>query len=142
MPAPSVPLINGTAYSYSDIAATIAGLAVYSFAAINYTQEQPKENNMGAGTLPVSRGRGAKNASGSMELDMDEVEKLRDAIAGGSLLDIAPFDITVTFINGVKTVTHILKNCEFVDDGVETSQGDTVVRRSFGLVISHIVWRP
>ena len=56
-------------------------------------------------------------------------------------LKIPPFTITVTYLNLQKVVTHKLKNVEFTNDGVETSQGDTDIRRTFDLVISDIKYR-
>lgn len=137
------PLINGRAYDYSQIVATILGAPIFGISAITYTEEQEKTNNFGQGNRPVSRGHAAINASASIELSMNEVEALRDLVASerGSLLAIPAFDITVTYLNNQKVVTHILKNCEFTNDGVETTQGDTDIKRSFDLVVSHIDYR-
>ena len=63
------------------------------------------------------------------------------AALGGSLLAIPSFDISVTFLNAQKVVTHVLKNVEFLNDGVEATQGDTNLERGFDVVLSHIVWR-
>ena len=82
------------------------------------------------------------DASGSLEVSMNDVEALRDiAPTKGSLLSIPAFDITVMFGNSQGVQTHRLRNCEFTNDGVETSQGDTDVKRTFDLVISHIDYR-
>jgi len=134
-------LINGKAYDFTQIIFSILGVPVAGISAINYTEEQEKVNNFGAGTRPVSRGNGPIDASGSIELSMNEVEALRDAAPQGSLLKIPPFQITVTYLNLQKVVTHKLKNVEFTNDGVETSQGDTDVKRTFDLVISDIKYR-
>lgn len=134
-------LINGKAYDFTQIIVSILGVPTAGITALNYTEEQEKTNNFGAGTRPVSRGHGAIEASGSIELSMNEVEALRDAAPDGSLLKIPPFNITVTYLNLQKVVTHKLKNCEFTNDGVETSQGDTDIKRTFDLVISDIQYR-
>ena len=138
----SIPLVNGTAYSYADISLVVAGIPVFGVSSIAYDEEQAKENNFGVGDRPVSRGRGGIEPTASIEIDLDEAEKLRDASPDGSMLALAPFDITVVYLNGVKTTTHILKNCEFKNNGVETSQGDTAIKKSFELALSHVVWRP
>lgn len=137
----ATPLINGRAYDYAQIEANILGVPVAGISAITYVEEQEKVNNFGAGNRPVSRGHGAINASGSVTLSMNEVEAIRDAAVEGSLLGIPSFDITVTFLNEQKVVTHVLKNCEFLSDGVEASQGDTNIERSFDLVMSHVKYR-
>lgn len=136
-----IPLINGRAYDYTQILVKILGAPVASVSAITYTEEQTKENNFGAGSRPVSRGQGAINASGSITMSMNDVEAIRDASIDGSLLKIQPFDIQVSYLNAQKVVTHILKNCEFLDDGTEASQDDKDIKRSFGLVISHVKYR-
>lgn len=136
-----IPLINGRAYDFTQILVKILGSPIASVSAITYTEEQTKENNFGAGSRPVSRGQGAINASGSITLSMNDIEAIRDVALDGSLLKIAPFDIQVSYLNAQKVVTHTLKNCEFIDDGVETSQDDKDIKRSFGLVISHIKYR-
>ena len=136
-----IPLINGRAYDFTQILVKILGSPVASVSAISYTEEQTKENNFGAGSRPVSRGKGAINASGSITLSMNDIEAIRDVALDGSLLKIEPFDIQVSFLNAQKVVTHILKNCEFLDDGVEASQDDKDVKRSFNLVISNVKYR-
>lgn len=119
---------------------TILGVPIEGVKSINYTEEQEKTNNYGTGTAPVSRGRAEKTCSGSLELPMEEVEKIRAASTSGSLLDIDMFDIVV--VHGVpgKVAVHTLKNVEFMDDGVETSSGDTQITRTFNIIPSHIVY--
>lgn len=136
-----VPLINGTAYDFSQIIVTILGVPVASVSSIEYKEEQEKKNNYGAGNRPVSRGAGVIEASGSFEISMNDIEAIRTVAPNGSLLQIPAFDITVFFGNPQKPTTHVLKNCEFTNDGTETSQGDTDVKRKFDLVLSHVVWK-
>ena len=134
-------LINGQAYDYTQIIMSVLGVPVAGVTSINYTEEQEKTNNFGAGNRPVSRGRGAIEASGSIELSMNEIEALRDAAPSGSMLKIPPFEITIDYLNLQKVVTHKLKNVEFTNDGVETSQGDTDIRRTFDIVMSAVKYR-
>lgn len=137
----ATPLINGRAYDFAQIVVNMLGAPVIGVKAIEYTEEQEKTNNFGQGNRPVSRGAGAIDASASIEISMNDVEALRDIAAEGSLLNIPSFDITVTFLNAQKVVTHVLKNCEFTDDGVSGTQGDTDLSRSFSLVVSNIKYR-
>lgn len=138
--AQGIALINGEAYDFTKIVVNILGLPISGISAVNYTQEQTKENVFGAGVLPVARGRGEKNAGGSIDLQMNEVERLRGAAPDGGLTSIPPFDITVTYLVTGKVKVHTLKNCEFTNDGVEASQGDTSISRSFDLVMSHVLY--
>ena len=137
----SVPLINGKAYDYVGITAIVLGVPLPSISQINYTEEQEKTNNFGTGNRPVSRGKAAIEASASFEISMNDVEALRDVAPDGSLLLIPAFDIIIVYGNPQKPITHVLKNCEFTNDGVETSQGDTDIKRTFDLVISHVKYR-
>lgn len=134
----STPLINGRAYDYTQITFSILGQPLAGVSSINYTQTQEKTNNYGTGNMPVSRGHGAIESECSIELSMNDVEKLRNASPDKSLLSLGAFDILVVYINGVTTVKHVIKNCEFTDDGTETSQGDTDIKRTFTLTPSHI----
>lgn len=137
----SVPLINGKAFDYVGITAIVLGVPLPSISQINYTEEQEKTNNFGTGNRPVSRGKAAIEASASFEISMNDVEALRDVAPDGSLLLIPAFDIIIVYGNPQKPITHVLKNCEFTNDGVETSQGDTDIKRTFDLVISHVKYR-
>jgi len=133
-----LPLINGTAFDFTQIIARIGGVPVASISSIDYEENQEKANNYGAGSRPVSRGRGAIEVTASMELSMNDIESIRDAAPNGSLLAIPPFDIIIHYANPQNPRTHTLKNCEFTNDGISGSQGDTDLKKSLDLVVSHI----
>lgn len=139
-----VPLINGRAYDFAQINALINGVVVPSISSIEYSEDQKKENNYGSGDRPVSRGHGAIEAKAKLTMSMNDVEALRKSVIalGGSLLKIPAFDIVVVYLHptGANVVTHTLKNCEFLSDGVSGSQGDTDLKRDFDLVCSHITY--
>jgi hypothetical protein len=137
----SVPLINGRAYDFVQITAVVLGVPLPSISNVNYLEEQEKTNNFGTGNRPVSRGQGPIDSSGSFDISMNDIEALRDAAPNGSLLQIPAFDIVVVYGNPQKPVTHVLKNVEFTNDGVEAAQGDTDIKRTFDVVISHIKYR-
>ena len=134
-------LINGTAYDFTQIIFSILDTPIAGVKAINYTVEQTKENNFGTGNQPVSRGRGAKNPTGSVEISMNDVEALRDVAQDGDLTNIPPFDIVITYGNPQNVVTHRLIATEFTNDGVEATQGDTDISRTFDLVIGEVKYR-
>ena len=112
-----------------------------SVSAINYDEEQEKTNNFGTGNRPVSRGQGPIDASGSIEISQNDTEALRDVAPDGSLLNLPAFDIIVVFGNVQNVQTHTLKNCEFTTDGHDSTQGDTDLKRSYDLVMSHVQYR-
>ena len=134
------PLINGKAYDYADIQLSILSAQLNGITEINYTSEQEKTNNFGTGIFPVSRGHGSRDCSGSLGLSMNEVEALRGAAPLGDLLNLPAFDIVIVFGNVQAPKTHIVKNVEFTNDGVETSQGDTEINRVFDYVASHVIY--
>ena len=137
-------LINGVAYSYSHIGITLAGMELVSASSINYEESQEKTNNYGLGAEPISRGYGTKEYTASVELTLGEAQILRDKAkelnptGNGSLVDLPPFDIIVTFDNGVEFITHSLISCEFTKDGFSGSTGDTELKESFDLIVAAI----
>ena len=136
-----IPLVNGVAYDFTQIVFSLLGVPIPGVSSITYAEEQEKTNNFGTGNRPVSRGRGPIDSNGSVEMSMNEVEAIRDAAPSGSLLQIPPFDITIVFGNPQKPVVHVLKNVEFLNDGVDSTQGDTDLKRTFDIVISNVKYR-
>jgi hypothetical protein len=135
------PLINGRAYDFAQVIVTVLGVPVASVSAIDYEETQDKKNNYGAGNRPVSRGAGAIEVTASIEFSMNDAEAIRRVAPNGSLLQVPAFDITVFFGNPQNPTTHVLKNCEFLKDGVSGTQGDTDLKYKYDLLPSHIVWR-
>ena len=136
-----IPLINGTAYNFGQIIVTILGVPIASVSSIDYEETQEKINNYGVGNRPVSRGNGVIEAKATIEMSMNDIEAIRNASPLGSLLSVPAFDITVFFGNPQSPQTHVLKNCEFANDGISGATGDGDMKKSFDLVLSHIKWR-
>lgn len=134
------PLINGTAYSYADVTLKILGVEINSIAEIKYKSKQDKTNNYGAGDEPISRGKGVKEYEAEIKFSKNDYVALRDAVPSKELLDIPPFDITVTFNNDQRVTTDVLRNTEFLEEGEETAQGDTDAVMSFPLIVGKIVY--
>lgn len=134
-------LINGKAYSYVDITATALGGAFPGMKTIDYEVIQEKPNNWGTSVEPVSRGKGKKDPSGSLQLSMNDIEALRDAAPNGSLLDIPMFNLILVFGNPQKPVTHILENLEFTNDGGSGSEDDTDLVFTLNFVFSKLKTR-
>lgn len=138
-----IPYINGQLYGWGDVSVGIAGVVVTGVTAIEYKEEQEKINVYGSGLYPIGHGSGRISPSASITLLEDEIARLREAAPNGRLQDIAPFDITVTFLspNTAKIQTHVLKNCQFTDNGVSASEGDTSLSQQLTLVLSSIKWK-
>ena len=139
----TVPEINGVEHSWANLSVVIGGVPVTGIQKITYKDSQTIENIYGAGQRPVGRGYGKIESTASMTLLRSEIEALRDSSPTGRLQDIAPFDIIVQFlpVNGQKIVTHRLRNCQFKDEGVDISEGDTSNSEELPMILSHIEWK-
>lgn len=137
------PEINGVHYGWAHIEVNIGGLPVVGITKISYSDEQEIANIYGIGARPVGRGYGNITCKASITLLREEIEAIREGSPTGRLQDIAPFDIAVSYIplQGQKMVNHIIKDCQFKNDGVEVSQGDVKNEQSLELVCSQIKWR-
>ena len=136
----NIPLINGVEHSWANIQVLIEGITVTGITAVEYDTKQDMENIYGAGVNPVARGYGRKTSTASITLLRSEIESIRTSSPTGDLHDIAPFDIIVTFlpVNGQKLTIHNIRNCQFLDDGVEAKEGDTSNAKQLALLPSHI----
>ena len=126
-------LVNGVNYSWANVKLILFGIPVVGITKISYTRKQVKDNNYGYGSEPVSRGYGRIEYEASIELYRDEWVRII-AAAGGDVLNIGMFDIQVLFgtIPGQQAGVVIphqdtLHNCEFLDDPLETNEGDTKI---------------
>jgi len=135
-------LINGTAYSWSQIVINIFNQRVTGVKKIMYKEDEEIQDNFGAGNRPVSRSFGKIETEGSIELFMSEIEALTVAIPSGRLQDIPEFDIVVSYLpsNG-RVVSHVLKNCRFKTNGREASEGDLEITQEIDLQIGEIIWK-
>ncbi len=134
-----IPLVNGEAFSFSQISIELLGYEPVGITAISYKKTQEKENIYGLGEKPVARGRGTKVLEGSITMLANEIIKLQEfAPAGGDIMDIPPFNIQVSYTRGDVIVTDVLRKCEFTEDPRESSQGDMSIEVEVPLVIGDI----
>ena len=119
--------INGTMHSWSQVKVHVnSPMPVTGITHVVYNSERNIEVVMGAGSQAVGRGYGNWTHTGSITLTRDEVENIRAASPTRRLQDIAPFDIIIQFVpEGNKMVTHIMKQCVFLNDPLDINQGDT-----------------
>ena len=133
-------LINGINYSWSNIKVILFGVPVIGITKIDYKTKQKKDNNYGAGYEPVSRGYGSKEYEGSIEIYTDELKRIIALAPGRDLMQIPPFQIQVIYEDqlGILVSTDILEMCEFMEEGLSASQGDTKLLTSLPLAIGAI----
>lgn len=135
------PLINGTAYSWSQITFSMFNVPVAGVKSISYTDEQEMQDNYGAGNRPVNRGYGRITCSGTIALHMEEVRALQLASPTRRLQDIPEFDLVVSWLpEGGNIMAHTLKNVKFKSTPIEVEEGAMEVVVNIDLQISHIVY--
>ena len=136
-----VPLINGVEYSWGDIVSAINGVPLVGITAISYGDSQDVQNNYGAGRHPVSRSKGRITPSAKITLHQSEVIALQSQSPTGRLQDIAPFDITVSYLpdSGI-IVTDKVRNCQFKENKRDWKEGDMLQEVELELLPSHIEW--
>jgi hypothetical protein len=136
------PLVNGTAYAWSQIELRLFNVPVAGITDIKYDDSQDMEDNMGAGEYPVSRGYGQIKAKASITLEMAEVEALQNAAPEGRINKIPEFDIIISYLpEGGLLRTHTLKNCRFKGNKREIKSGDMAINVELELITSHILWK-
>jgi hypothetical protein len=136
------PLINGVSYSYADVIVNLMGVTPAGITAVDYGDEQKKEDQKGAGRYPVARTYGEKTANASITLDSLEVEALQDTIPDGDITSLPPFTIVVCFLNSAGLLkTHKLMNAEFIKNHRAAKSGDMSIPVELPLIVSHINWK-
>lgn len=135
-------MINGREYSWGDIVCLINGTAATGITGIEYSDDQEVTENYGAGRYPVSRSKGRITSASKITLYVSEVMALQKQSPNGRLQDIAPFDITVSYVpdDGGRVVTDRLRNCQFKKNNRSWSEGDTSKTVDLDLAISNIEW--
>jgi len=135
-------MINNIMHSWASINVTIEGVPEVNITAIEYSDKEEIENIYGASRFPIGRGYGRVTASASITLHMESVESIRKSSITGRLQDIAPFDISVSYIKagGAQIITHVIKNCQFLENTYSSKEGDLKVEVTLPLLPSHIIW--
>lgn len=136
----ATPLVNGINYSWASIKLVLFGVRVVGITKISYNAKQKKENHYGAGTEPVSRGYGNTEYEASVELYMEEWKQIIAASPNRNPLAIPPFDIQVLYGSNAIAPDQIdvLKSCEFLENPLDASQGDTKLMVTIPLIIAGI----
>lgn len=140
MNQPTVINKFGTMTGWNNITINLFSRDVEGITALSYNDSMTKENVYGAGAYPIGRSRGNYEPEASITLYKEEADAIRKA-AGGRLVEIAPFDIIVQYMDKTgNIVKDILRNCEFTNDGVEVEQSDGSITTEYTLILSHIEW--
>lgn len=122
-------------YSYADASAKFNGIDLPGITSFEFNATQTKTNNYGLGANPISRSKGNKEYSGSVEMDYDTQNLLASLSPTGRLIDI-PAGVMVFSLEredgGKEIVT--LSFFEFLGDGISGSQGDENLTQSIDII--------
>jgi hypothetical protein len=136
-----VTLPNGVNESWINLSVILFGVPLIGITKLTVKASQTKENNYGMGAEPVSRGYGRKEYSGTMTVYLDEIKKILSASPNRNLLDIPMFDIPLLFASSrTSPYKVVLKAVEFMENGIDTSEGDTKILTEIPLAIGGIQW--
>ena len=131
--------INGVAFAHGDIVVNILGVPVLGVTDITYDDPQDIESNYGTGHKPISVGFGKIIYTGTITIEMGDVEALMKVAPGNRLQNIPFFDIGVNFITeDGKLARHSLKQCRFKGRSVTSAVDNTQLTEAIELHISDI----
>lgn len=126
MALPQAPLINGKAWGWVDLEASILGRSLVGVNSLEYSVSSETEEVMGAGKFPVAYGEKAETYSGSIELLMEEIVALRRVAPGNNLTTLPPFQIIARYSTNAGTkVTKDVITCQITEDKGGMAQGES-----------------
>lgn len=136
-----IPLINGMLCSWADIVVAPSGVPITGIVGIEYGDNQEVVNKYGAGRYPVGRAKGRITPTGKIILYQEEVQALQAQSPNGRIQDLAPFDISVSYLPESGIIkTDIIRNVQFSGNSRKWKEGDTGQEVELDLVPSHIEW--
>ncbi|MBB1543099.1 MAG: hypothetical protein HG457_009475 [Flavobacteriaceae bacterium] len=121
---------NGKAYDSVDVKVQINGIPI-EVTSLTYGNEQEHQANHTLGENPTSWSVGKKTPSASIGIMMHDIVPLEMA-AGGSLLKIKPFVITVEFVNEYNIIVVDKIIAKFKNEGREVT-GDMGLKKEYEL---------
>lgn len=129
----------GQLAGWNNITCRILGRDVVGIAKVGYDYTEDNGYEFGAGKYPVGFAEGNHEASASIDLYQEEYLKIVGQLPSGKkITDIDPFDIVVSYDYKDRTITDVIRGCKFLGSGIEVSQGDRTIIRSFELICHSI----
>jgi len=136
-----ITLEGGNGASWVSFTHTIDGVPTNGIQRVQYRRPTAKQNNYGAGRKPYNRTRGKIEYEGSITLFLDVVWALIQSSPNGQLADRPPFEMTHRVQYGATSKTTVLKYVEFLEDGLDISEGDMNVLVDLPIIIGDIETR-
>lgn len=137
-------IINNVACSWSmiQLTTTLSGDSTTSpilvdCTSINWNTERKVDSIYGLGGQPRKRGFGNVTYEASITLPYETQISLRNKSTDGTLLGLGEFNLVVSWVNDLSqnqiTETVTLAGCLLTQSGMEASQDDTSITKSFDL---------
>lgn len=131
-------LALGTVYSWPQAQFLIGGVPFIGIRKGSFKKKREKKNIKGVGSEPIGRGYGGVDYEGSIDIILDNWKQIIAASPNGDPTQLGPFQIRVPFIPNPNTpnapTVDVWQNCEFLDDGVTYSEGDTSIWQTVGII--------
>jgi hypothetical protein len=136
--------VNGRYRNYSSIRANIFGRTLVGMTSISYKRMDSIDPVKAVGTSkPIGYTQGDERYEGSVTLLTEELDAIQASLPPlTSLPDIAPFVISVSYVDGNNLqVSHLLVGCKFKENGRSGDSGSTdALSQEIPLYIHNIIW--
>lgn len=127
----SIIVKNGKTIGPGDVQVSVFGDLNLEVTKIAYEVKQSHKSNYSLGCLtPTSYSVGKKEFTCTLGLRFSSISTLEKA-AGGSLLDIKPFNIVVTYVNEENEIITDRILVKFADQGRDISQDSEDIVKEF-----------
>lgn len=128
---------NGKAYDSGDVQVCLFGRLDWEVTNLNYDTEQEHQPNHSLGSnKQTSFSMGKVSHKGDITLRLASASAIEKA-AGGSILNIKPFHINVTYVNDDNDIVNDTITAKFQSQGREVG-GDMDLKKQFTLFILDI----
>lgn len=128
---------NGKSYGGADVTIAILGSIDYEVTKLEYEVKQSYTANYSIGSdMPTSYSQGKREFSCSLGLRMKSISAIEKA-AGGDLLSIKPFPITVTYVNEENEIITDVITAKFASQGRSVGDDDDL-KRDFEMFCTNI----
>ncbi len=117
---------NGKAYDSADVIVTLLGSTESEVAEISYSTDREHQVNHSLSKDATSWSMGKEMSEGSITLSMNATAKLERLVKnsnGNTIIDFAPFDINVSFINELNEPVNDTITCKFKKTGRSVDGG-------------------
>lgn len=135
------PVINGRRYSWASVAIKLRGQEYTGIKSINYKDSLKPTKVMGVGPFQRGRTKGVYEASGDMELFLQDAAHFRKALAEeNASYGLVEFDVLVQFTENDEdpVVEHKVVKCRWAEVDNSNSQGADATTEKASLDVTWI----